>query len=81
MEFRHLALRPPPRESLDRHFDADVSSDAARWSLELKPRAPRLRELVVSVRVSGRQALVREVVVAMADGDRSVMTIEPTAPR
>ncbi len=69
------------RESLDRHFDADVSGDAARWSLELKPRAPRLRELVVSVRVSGRQALVREVVVAMADGDRSVMTIEPTAPR
>ena len=67
------------RDSLDRHFDATVSGDAARWSLELKPRAPRLRELVVAIRVSGLQALVREVSVVMADGDRSVMTIEPLA--
>jgi len=41
------------------------------------PRVPRLRELVISVRVSGQQALVREIVVAMADGDRSVMSITP----
>jgi hypothetical protein len=34
---------------------------------------------VSSVRVSGQQALVREVVVAMADGDRSVMSITPVA--
>jgi len=67
------------RESLERHFTPTVSGNAARWSLELKPLAPRLRELVISVRVSGQQALVREVAVAMADGDRSVMTIEPGA--
>jgi len=67
------------RDSLERHFTPTVSGDAARWSLVLAPRAPRLRELVVSVRVSGQQALVREVVVAMADGDRSVMSIEPAA--
>ena len=67
------------RESLERHFTPTVSGSAARWSLELKPLAPRLRELVISVRVSGQQALVREVVVAMADGDRSVMAIEPAA--
>ena len=36
-----------------------------------------LRELVVSIRLSGLRALVREVLVVMADGDRSVMTIEP----
>jgi outer membrane lipoprotein-sorting protein len=65
------------REVLDRNFTANVSGNAARWTLELLPRAPRLRELVVSVRVSGQQALVREVTVAMADGDRSVMTITP----
>jgi hypothetical protein len=67
------------RESLERHFTPAVSGSAARWSLELKPLAPRLRELVISVRVSGQQALVREVAVAMADGDRSVMVIEPAA--
>jgi len=67
------------REALERHFNASVTGDAARWTLELLPRAPRLRELVMSVRVSGQQALVREVVVAMADGDRSVMSITPVA--
>jgi outer membrane lipoprotein-sorting protein len=67
------------REALERHFSASVTGDAARWTLELLPRAPRLRELVSSVRVSGQQALVREVVVAMADGDRSVMSITPVA--
>jgi hypothetical protein len=31
--------------------------------------------------VSGREAMAREVQVQLADGDRSVMTIEPVAPR
>ena len=53
--------------------------DAQRWSLELLPRDPRLREQVVSVRVAGQLAALREVTVTMADGDRSVMRIEPAA--
>ena len=65
------------RDAIERHFEAAVSGSAERWLLELKPREPRLRELVASVRVSGQRALVREVAVAMSDGDRSVMTIEP----
>jgi outer membrane lipoprotein-sorting protein len=65
------------REALERNFKPSVSGNAQRWTLELVPREPRLRELVISVRVSGEQAYLREVVVAMADGDRSVMTIEP----
>jgi outer membrane lipoprotein-sorting protein len=65
------------REAIERNFSASVSGAAARWALELVPRVPRLRELVISVRVSGQQALVREIVVAMADGDRSVMSITP----
>ena len=67
------------RDALERHFTPAVTGNPARWTLELVPLMPRLRELVISVRVSGQQALVREVVVAMADGDRSVMNIEPVA--
>jgi Outer membrane lipoprotein carrier protein LolA-like len=67
------------REALERHFSTAVSGDAQRWSLELVPREPRLREQVVSVRVAGQQGAVREVTVALADGDRSVMTIEAAA--
>ena len=69
------------REALERHFSASVSGDAQRWTLELVPREPRLREQVVSVRVTGQLAALREVTVLMADGDRSVMSIEPASPR
>ena len=65
------------REALEKHFKASVTGNAERWSLELVPREVLLRELVVSIRLSGLRALVREVLVVMADGDRSVMTIEP----
>lgn len=65
------------RDAIERSFTPLVTGTAQRWTLELKPRDPRLRELVVSVRLVGERALVREVTVAMSDGDRSVMTIEP----
>ena len=65
------------REALEKHFKPSVTGNAERWSLELVPREALLRELVVSIRMSGARALVREVLVVMADGDRSVMTIEP----
>ena len=67
------------RDAIERHFNATVSGNAQQWSLELVPREPRLRELVIAVRVAGRQAVVREMTVALADGDKSVMTIEPAA--
>ncbi len=72
------------REALEKNFKAMVSGSAERWSLELVPLEVLLRERVVSIRMSGARALVREVLVVMADGDRSVMAIEPvitsTAP-
>ena len=67
------------RAALEKNFSTTVSGNAQRWALDLVPRDWRLREQVTSVRVSGQQALLREVVVAMADGDRSVMTIVPAA--
>ena len=65
------------RESIERHFNATVSGTPQRWLLELRPIEPRLRELVVSVRVAGQNAMLREMTVTMSDGDSSVMTIEP----
>ena len=67
------------REALERNFKTTVTGSAQSWVLDLVPRDWRLREQVASVRVTGRQAVVREVAVAMADGDRSVMAIEPAA--
>ena len=65
------------RQALERLFSAAVSGTAERWSLDLVPRDARLRGQVASVRVSGHEGIVREVQVLLADGDRSVMTIEP----
>ena len=67
------------RATLERLFEPRISGDAAGWSLELVPRDLRLRGQVASVRVSGENAVAREVQVLLADGDRSVMTIQPIA--
>ena len=68
------------RATLERVFTATVAGDARAWTLDLVPRDARLRGQVASVRVVGREALVREVHVLLADGDRTVMTITPVAP-
>ncbi len=69
------------RDALERFFKASVSGDARQWRLELAPRDWRLLAQVRSITVSGQAGVVREVQVVLPDGDRSVMTIEPVAPR
>ncbi|MEO5845092.1 MAG: LolA-related protein [Caldimonas sp.] len=69
------------RATLERMFEATVTGAADAWSLKLVPRDMRLRGQVSSVQISGRDAAAREVQVQLADGDRSVMTIEPARPR
>jgi len=68
------------RAALERLFEPHVDGDAKSWTLELVPRDLRLRGQVASVRIAGRESTVREVRVLLADGDHSVMTIEPVAP-
>jgi hypothetical protein len=65
------------RAALERHFETTVAGSAERWSLDLVPRELRLRGQVASIKVRGEQAIVRVIDVLLADGDRSVMTIEP----
>ena len=71
------------RDALERLFTTRVSGSVQRWSLDLVPRDARLREQVASVRVAGTLGVLREVTVTLADGDRSVMLIEPvpTTPK
>ena len=69
------------RATLERLFETTVGGDPRAWTLKLVPRDLRLRGQVSAVEVSGRETLAREVVVQLADGDRSVMTIEPVATR
>jgi hypothetical protein len=68
------------REALERSFKVGVSGDARQWQLELVPHDARLQAQVSAIRLFGRDSEVREVQVALADGDRSVMSIEPLTP-
>ncbi len=65
------------QDALEKHFSTTVTGTPQRWSLELVPREPRLREQITALRLTGQHAVVREVAINMADGDSSVMTIEP----
>ncbi|MBL8325550.1 MAG: outer membrane lipoprotein carrier protein LolA [Rubrivivax sp.] len=62
---------------LRRHFDARVSGSAARWMLSLRPRDPALAQQVAQIHIAGAGADLRSVELQMADGDRSLMQIEP----
>ena len=65
------------RETLERYFEIAVRGSADQWQLDLVPREPRLRGQVAHLRLGGRDGQVREVQMTMADGDTSVMRIEP----
>lgn len=63
------------RAAIERHFQAEVSGSAARWSLLLVPREARLRLQVVQIAVTGQQAQLREITISMTGGDYSIMKI------
>jgi hypothetical protein len=65
--------------ALQRYFKPTVQGAASRWTLTLVPLDYRLLGVVRQLRIDGHQADVRVVELQLADGDRSVMTIEPVA--
>ena len=67
------------RETLERYFDTAVQGSAEQWQLDLVPRDARLRGQVTHLRLSGGHGQVREVRMSLADGDSSVMHIQPVA--
>jgi outer membrane lipoprotein-sorting protein len=67
--------------ALQRHFKPSVEGAAARWTLTLVPLDFRLLGVVRQLRIDGHQSDVRVVELQLADGDRSVMTIEPVTAK
>jgi len=69
------------RAVLERHFTTQITGSTDRWTLELVPRSAKLRGQVARVVLLGRQSSLREVQVLLADGDETVMQIEPITAR
>jgi outer membrane lipoprotein-sorting protein len=65
--------------SLQQHFKLSLAGTPEQWTLELKPATPRLAVMLDSVRIGGRRSELRTVEMRLADGDRSLMQIEPVA--
>ena len=65
--------------ALQRYYEPSVEGGAASWKLTLAPRDPKLAQQVTSIILSGKHGTVRQVEVRLADGDYSVMSIEPAA--
>lgn len=63
--------------ALQQHFKPTVSGTPAQWSLTLVPLEYRLLAVVRQLRIDGTLSDLHTVEVQLADGDRSVMTIEP----
>ncbi len=62
--------------ALQQHFKTTVQGSVAQWSLTLRPLDNRLLGVVRQVRIEGQSGELRSVEVSLADGDRSVMTID-----
>ncbi|HEX6019189.1 MAG TPA: LolA-related protein [Burkholderiaceae bacterium] len=63
--------------ALRRYFKTTVQGSAARWTLTLVPLDFQLLGTVRLLRIDGMHSDVRVVELQLADGDRSVTTIEP----
>lgn len=62
---------------LQQHFQVTVGGSAAAWTMLLLPRDAQLAAVVKQLRLQGQQADLRQFELQLADGDRSLMLIEP----
>jgi outer membrane lipoprotein-sorting protein len=63
--------------TLRQAFRLTLLGNAAQWTLQMEPQDARLAAQISYIMVSGRRGEVRGMEMQMADGDRSVTTIEP----
>jgi outer membrane lipoprotein-sorting protein len=63
--------------TLERYYRIKLAGSAPQWQLTLTPRYPSLAQTLDEIRIDGSVQQVREVTIVEADGDRSVMHIDP----
>jgi outer membrane lipoprotein-sorting protein len=63
--------------ALERSYKLRLSGGEERWTLDLLPNDQRIAAFVVRITFGGSRNRVEWIQYLQADGDRSVMTIEP----
>jgi hypothetical protein len=66
------------RKALERNYQLAISGPAENWVLQLTPLDDRMKAVVQRIRIAGVRDQVRSVEIVQADGDSSLMLIEPS---
>lgn len=67
------------RKALEQLFRLDFVGSVARWTLTLIPLDPKVKHSVAQVRIDGVRDQLLKVEIRQPDGDRSLMTLRPSA--
>ena len=65
------------RAALEKNYHLSLSGTSDKWVLTLLPSDQKISALVQRITVSGIKNQIRSIEYLQADGDRSVMSIEP----
>ena len=65
------------RAALEKNYALHLSGSSDKWVLTLLPSDQKIATLVLRITVSGSKNQIRSIEYLQADGDRSVMSIEP----
>jgi outer membrane lipoprotein-sorting protein len=65
------------RAALEKNYHLSLSGTSDKWVLTLLPSEQKIAALVQRITVSGIKNQIRSIEYLQADGDRSVMSIEP----
>ena len=68
------------RVSMERNYLMQLQGEAARWVLTLYPKDAEIAALIQRITVGGTDNQIRTIEYLQADGDRSVLAIEPVKP-
>ena len=67
------------RKALEQLFHLDFVGTVGRWTLTLVPLDPKVKHSVSQVRIDGVRDQLLKVEIRQPDGDRSLMTLRPSA--
>jgi len=65
------------RELLEQYYEPALTGEPRDWRLVLKPRDERTQRWVRQIAITGKNGDILVIETEQADGDRSVMRIEP----
>ncbi|PKO91407.1 MAG: acyltransferase [Betaproteobacteria bacterium HGW-Betaproteobacteria-10] len=65
------------RTALEKNYRLHLSGTFEKWVLTLLPSDQKIAALVLRIELSGNKSQIRRIEYLLADGDRSVMSLEP----